>query len=264
MFLKERDFAGNQIQGARDYQEDAQAFVALKKGSDQKVERLLTVLTDGMGGANGGDYASESVLRAVVGYCAEYDFQDGLAMRVANETLVRAIIKDSSLDGMGCTLLATVMTDEALYWLSVGDSPLYLYRDGQISQINEDHSMMPLIKQLVDEGKLQPDAMKLHPHRNVLRSVIAGCKIDLIDCPPEALPIKPGDIVIVASDGIQTLSDESIGSIIESNYELTAEEITDKLLDALKDANRPRQDNASINVIRIPVDEPSSGASSES
>ena len=138
MFEKERDFGGNQIQGGRDYQEDAQAFGSLRKGSDDKVEILLTVLTDGMGGANAGDFASETVLREVVGYCAEFNFEDGIdeapkvldfAMKAANQAMAKAIDKDESLDGMGCTLLATLMTKDKLFWLSVGDSPLYLYRN---------------------------------------------------------------------------------------------------------------------------------------
>ena len=264
MFEKERDFAGNQIQGGRDYQEDAQAFGSLRKGPDDKVEILLTVLTDGMGGANAGDFASETVLREVVGYCAEFNFEDGIdeapkvldfAMKAANQAMAKAIDKDESLDGMGCTLLATLMTKDKLYWLSVGDSPLYLYRKGKMEQINEDHSMVPLIKQLIDEGKLKPEAVFTHPHRNALRSVMGGCEVDLIDCPRKALQLRPGDIVVVASDGIQSLSENSICSVIEKNYHLDAAAISEKLITAVEDVKRPRQDNTSVNVIRLPIRE---------
>jgi len=264
MLVIERDFAGSQIPGARPYQEDAQGFASLKEDTEGNIENLLTVLADGMGGENAGDFASKSVVQTFVDYCHDYgggeseaedeDLSEMLiaAMIAANEGLAIAIEKDPRLAGMGCTLLATVIVDQCLYWLSVGDSPLYLYRDSQIAQINEDHSMMPILEELLEEGRIQPEDLADHPDRNVLRSAMTGDEIELVDCPATGFPLKPGDIIIVASDGLQTLSEECILSKLERHKTLAADAITGKLLTAVSNAERPRQDNASINVIRIP------------
>ena len=263
MLVIEKDFAGSQIPGARPYQEDAQGFAALREAEDGcgHVECLLTVLADGMGGENAGDFASQSVVQTFVDYCHDVsgsvagEDTPGMllsAMKAANEGLTIAMQKDPSLEGMGCTLLATVVVDHLLYWLSVGDSPLYLYRDGQFAQINEDHSMMPVLQQLVEEGKIRPDELSNHPDRNVLRAAITGDEIELVDCPAAGFPLNPGDILIVASDGLQTLNEEAISSRLERHHTLTADAITRKLLTAVKRAKKPRQDNASINIIRIP------------
>mgnify|MGYP000041205587 CR=1 FL=1 len=264
MLKIERDFAGSQIPGARPYQEDAQGFASLKEDAEGDVESLLTVLADGMGGENAGDFASKSVVQTFVDYCHHFESKADVlagedmpkmllsAMAAANEGLADAMEKDPGLEGMGCTLLATVILDNSLYWLSVGDSPLYLYRDHQFVQINEDHSMMPVLQQLVEEGKIQAHELASHPDRNVLRAAMTGGEIELVDCPTAGFPLKPGDILIVASDGLQTLDEDCILSKLDRHSTLTADAITRKLLTAVKRAEKPRQDNASINVIRIP------------
>lgn len=261
MLAIERDFAGSQIPGARPYQEDTQGFAALKECADGNIESLLTVLADGMGGENAGDVASKSVVQTFVDYC--YDFGSELgeddtsemlysAMLASNKGLAVAIEQDPSLDGMGCTLLATLVVDRSLYWVSVGDSPLYLYRGSQLIQINDDHSMMPILQQLVDEGRIHLEQLKSHPDRNVLRAAITGDEVALVDCPRTGLPLLPGDIIIVASDGIQTLDEQCIMEELERHSSLTADGIVSKLLTAVIRAENPRQDNASINVIRVP------------
>ena len=261
MLTRDRNFAGKQIPGARPYQEDAQGFATLKEGDGGQVEVLLTVLADGMGGENAGDVASNSVVETFLDYCNDYHTKYGdqktpemlrSAMTAANEALATAIDKDQNLEGMGCTLLAAMVVDGVLYWISVGDSPLYLYREGKLSQINEDHSMMPLLRQLVDEGKIYTYELATHPHRNVLRSAMGGDEIELVDSPSAGVPLESGDIIIVASDGIQTLNENYILTSLDRYHDLTAEEITDKLLADIERAKRPRQDNASINVICIP------------
>lgn len=275
MLVMERDFAGRQIPGARPYQEDAQGFAALQEDSDGNVLTLLVVLADGMGGENAGDFASHCVVDTFVQFCHDYmekkesdeggDEQDSesrqvddipdmlrAAMNASNAALDAAIDNNIELDGMGSTLLAAVVTENSLHWLSVGDSPLFLYRDGEIAQVNEDHSMMPLLLDEVAAGTLSEAELAVHPDRNVLRAAMTGGSVDLVDCPSASFPLQPADILIVASDGIQTLDDESIKVRLDRHYSLPADGITQKLLKAVEREKRPRQDNASINTICIP------------
>ena len=262
MLVIERDFAGGQILGDRSHQEDTQGFVSLKDGVEGSVESLLTVLADGMGGENAGDVASENVVEHFVSFCHNLEHREdernipeilSAATLTANEGVAVAVEQDPSLEGMGCTLLATAVVDNILYWISVGDSPLYLYREGKLTQINEDHSMLPILERLVQEGKMSLQEFAVHPYRNTLRSAITGDELDLVDCPSAGLPLCPGDIIIVASDGIQTLSDKAIQNILEGCSACKADEIIERLLAAVQEAKKPRQDNASINVLRIPA-----------
>ncbi|BDS06927.1 hypothetical protein NT6N_19670 [Oceaniferula spumae] len=260
MLKIDQDFAGRQIPGDRPYQEDAQGFASLVENSESEVEVLLVVLADGMGGENAGDHASSSVVLRFVEFCHEFESTDRMtmqqmllcAMNTANNGLAADIETDPMLEGMGTTILAAVVSQDSLYWLSVGDSPLYLYRDGCLEQLNEDHSMMPLLERQVEDGFLHESQLATHPERNVLRAALTGEEITLVDCPQEGFRLLPGDVVIVASDGIQTLDEEQILDCIEKNLTLTADEITRELIEAVKAAAKPRQDNASINVIRIP------------
>ena len=220
---------------------------------------MLVIVADGMGGENAGDFASRCVVDTFVDYCDRYERKERTpamlrsAMLAANEALASAMDDNPDLEGMGTTLLAVVVTEHSLQWVSVGDSPLYLYRDGELSQINEDHSMMPLLIEQVKKGKLEEQDIGTHPDRNVLRAAMTGEELELVDCPLEAVSLMPGDIVIVASDGIQTLDEAAIKMRLDRHKSLTAEGITKKLLKAVVTVANPKQDNTSINVIRIPL-----------
>ncbi|MCP5536128.1 MAG: serine/threonine-protein phosphatase [Akkermansiaceae bacterium] len=279
MLLLDKDFAGVQIAGARPYQEDAQGFASLDAVAqvggesadtdpadsesvphgESGIGTLLVIMADGMGGENAGDFASRCVVDTFVDYCGRYARKERIpamlrsAMLAANQALAAAMDENPDLEGMGATLLAAVVTEGSLHWVSVGDSPLYLYRDGELSQINEDHSMMPLLLEQVANGTLNQQDIATHPDRNVLRAAMTGEEIELVDCPLEATLLLPGDIVIVASDGIQTLDQAAIKMRLDRHKNLTAEGITKKLLKAVVREANPKQDNTSINVIRIPL-----------
>jgi serine/threonine protein phosphatase PrpC len=258
MLIENRDFAGARIAGARPYQEDAQNFASLEEGKSGEVLTLLTVLADGMGGENAGNVASESVVNSMIAHCLQTPSPPSIpkmlrtGMQLANDHLLAQIQENPALDGMGCTLLATVVSEGSLYWISVGDSPLYLYRDGCLTQLNEDHSMMPLLLQQVEEGELDASELSTHPDRNVLRSAMTGDEIELVDCPSDAYPLMAGDILLVASDGLQTLDEKALERRLEWHQNLPADDIVSKLMAAVKKVNHPKQDNTSINVICIP------------
>jgi PPM family protein phosphatase len=275
MLIFEKDFSGAQIPGTRSYQEDSHCFAVLDRScdgvnsndldssqeSEAKVGTLLVVLADGMGGENSGDFASRCVVETFVDYCYHYSHANEestmlrSALMASNEALAMAIVKNPALEGMGTTLLAAVITEQKLHWVSVGDSPLYLYYNATLSQLNEDHSMRPILKAKLKNGEIEEQDLAKHPDRNLLRSALTGEKIELIDCPLEAMALQPGDIIIVASDGIQTLDDAAIKTRLDRHKGLDAEGITKKLLKAVVNEQNPKQDNTSINVIRIPLSE---------
>lgn len=245
------------IQGARDYQEDA-LVADFPLGS----EIGMIVLSDGMGGHAAGDVASKIVMTEVY---SELKFQSGdaegfelflpeillSAAQSANECISAHVEQTPESAGMGATLLGVVITNSRLYWISVGDSPLYLFRDGELHQINEDHSMAPQIDLMVVSGMLEPEAARNHPDRNALTSVLSGEEISKIDCPMEGIELCEGDIVIAASDGLQFLDENLIVDIVTENCDAQSMDLAQAFLDAIEDLSDPYQDNTSLSVVKI-------------
>ncbi|WP_309665965.1 protein phosphatase 2C domain-containing protein [Tabrizicola sp.] len=251
------DVASAISQGARDYQEDAITSDFLV-GADAG----FVVLADGMGGHAAGDVASKIVLTEVY---SELKFQyadvDAFEVRApeilrniadhANERLRHHARQHPETAGMGATLVVPVMLENRLFWISIGDSPLFLYRNGVLTQINEDHSMAPQIDYLVKSGLMDAKAGANHPDRNCLISVLMGSKIARVDCPPKPMMLRVGDIVICASDGLQFLPDAQIERLLTKNRKKRSTEIAEVLLDEIKRLDDPDQDNLSFCVIKV-------------
>jgi serine/threonine protein phosphatase PrpC len=251
------DVATALSRGQRHYQEDA-IVADFPIGSDTG----FAVLSDGMGGHSAGDVASKIVLTEVY---SELKLQSGAAETfaahvpdilesaalAANECIKSHVGQHPNTRGMGATLIAPVFLGTQLYWISVGDSPLYLFRDGSLSQLNEDHSMAPQIDLMVQSGLLDPEEGAEHPDRNCLTSVLIGEEIAQIDCPKEPFTVQDGDVLLAASDGLQFLDDDEIEDVLRSNATRPSTEIADLLMHELEELADPDQDNISFSVIRV-------------
>lgn len=251
------DAASALSQGERSYQEDA-VVADFSRGSEIGV----AVLADGMGGHAAGDVASKIVVTEVF---SELMFQRGDATAFEKSVITNlhdaamaanACLRDHvetypETRGMGATLVATVIINRHLYWISIGDSPLFLFRDGELSQLNEDHSMAPQIDFMVKSGLLNQDEAQCHPDRNTLTSVLFGEEIPRIDCPENPLELRTGDMLIVASDGLQFLSNDEIAAVLSATPQAYSAEIADNLLERLRQLNDPDLDNVSFSVVRL-------------
>jgi protein phosphatase len=247
-------------QGRRPYQEDALA-TDFSLGTDLG----FAVLADGMGGHAAGDVASKIVVTEVF---SELKLQSGNkgafvanlpeilrdAALSANDCVRGHIQNHAETSGMGATLLAPVFVGTRLFWISIGDSPLLLFRDGVLRQLNEDHSMAPQIDFMVQTGMLSEDAGRNHPDRSCLTSVLGGEEVPRIDCPTEPLDLQEGDILIAASDGIQYLSFAEIEEVLRARADEPSARIADALLSRLEAHDDPEQDNASFTVVKVAFD----------
>jgi protein phosphatase len=173
------------------------------------------------------------------------------AAHAANACLKAHVEACPETRGMGATLVATVIIQRNLYWLSVGDSPLYLYRDGLLIQLNEDHSMAPQIDFMVENGLMEPEEAQAHPDRSVLTSVLFGEAIPRIDCPADPVELEDGDVLLVASDGLQYLSPSQIKSILSTHQHADSNSIAEQLLNGVEQVDDPDLDNVSFSVIKV-------------
>lgn len=222
----------------------------------------FAVLADGMGGHAAGDVASKIVVTEV--------FSELKLMAGQTETFERnigSVLRDAAIganacvryhsetcptaQGMGATLVAPVLIMNRLYWVSVGDSPLFLFRNGTLRRLNEDHSLTAQFDYLVGKGLMKSEDALSHPDRNCLTSVLAGQEIQQIDCPQDPVELRHGDIIIVASDGLQFLAEDRIAELVSTQTNKSSAEISAALLQDLDELDDPGQDNVSLCVVKV-------------
>jgi len=124
-------------------------------------------------------------------------------------------------------------------------------RGGKVHRLNEDHSMAPLLDDAVKKGKLTSEEAAGHRDRNALRSAVSGAPIDLVDVTDEPEPLRRGDVLILASDGLLTLTEKEIAVLVSAQKSAGARAIVNKLLGAVSDKNKRRQDNTTIAAVLI-------------
>ena len=256
------EHASRATKGARSYQEDT---ALLWPGDDPFVspgpdatangeEGLVAVLADGMGGHAGGALASrlacETFVKAYAG--AEGSKRDRLVagLEAANATIADAVSENPMLAGMGSTLVGVVFGTDGVEWVSVGDSPLMLYRRGEIALLNEDHSLAPELDRLVEAGQLSEEQARRDPRRHMLRSAVTGDEIELVDVSQRPLAVEPGDYIILASDGLQTLESSEIERIIAAYAGDGANAVAAALIRAVEAVRDPHQDNTTVVAVR--------------
>jgi formylglycine-generating enzyme required for sulfatase activity/serine/threonine protein phosphatase PrpC len=248
----EFDIASDQIDGARDYQEDAYMVNQLGE-SDKGDVCALVIMADGMGGHAAGNVASNMVVatfnKTFQGQFPTSDVSDVLtnALNRSNEQIRASVKETPALRGMGCTMVSAYLQDDKLFWVSVGDSHLYLVRDRELIKQNADHSYGAYLDMMKEQGMEIEEQAGMS--RNMLMSAMTGEEISSIDVSETPIKVRPGDRVIVASDGLDTLG---AGAIIQySSWSATAKECVYALLKAVEDANKINQDNTTLIVVDI-------------
>jgi serine/threonine protein phosphatase PrpC len=243
-----------QIRGGRDYQEDSVAVHLLGADTGVHANELLLVLADGMGGHVSGEVASRLVVDC---FCSAYSNNPDAvpeallsSLEAANECIADAVLDAPELRGMGSTLVGCVIRDDRLSWISAGDSPLWVCRGRALQRLNADHSMVPLLESMVRSGELTREDMLTDPRRNLLRSALTGKTVELVDLCRQPFRLEAGDIVILASDGVETLSDGELAALLKEADAVTADELAGRVMAGLRSAARPSQDNASVVLYR--------------
>lgn len=219
----------------------------------------LFVVADGMGGHAGGDVASSIAVRRIARTDrldlatpqeAELALQQALVS--ANQEISETVADHPELTGMGTTVSALVRIGDAVATAHIGDSRIYLLRDGELSQITNDHTF---VQRLVETGRITPEEAAVHPRRSVLMRVLGD-----IDQFPEidtaVIGTLPGDRWMLCSDGLSSyVSEGRILAALESAA--SAERAATALVAEALDHGAP--DN--VTVIAIDIDRPGTAPS---
>ena len=183
---------------------------------DQSNRLGLVAVADGMGGHRAGEVASATALEALRAAVASGEpLRD--AIEGANDAVLEKSVSDQEFHGMGTTLTAGMLgSDRHLVVGHVGDSRAYLVRDGELSQITDDHS---LVEEMVRSGELTPEQAEVHPRRSVItRALGIDPQVEVDEYPIE---LQPGDRILFCSDGLTTMvRPDEIASILSREPDL--------------------------------------------
>jgi serine/threonine protein phosphatase PrpC len=225
----------------------------------------LAVVADGMGGYEGGQEASRLAVETLVAVYRDFggdDPQEALveALQAAHEQIRQYSFAHPELRGMGTTCTAAAIVrdtlgvagggenggknDYALYYVHVGDTRLYLIRDGQITRVTRDHSY---VGRLVESGMISREEAETHPQRNILTAAL-GTNPDLImDSPGRPEPLRPEDVLLICSDGLWgQVRDSEILDAVENK---SAEQAGRKLIELARERGGP--DNITVEILRL-------------
>jgi len=215
----------------------------------------MFVVADGMGGAQAGEVASRIAIET---------FQQGLPDSGPPEARLAELVRDANhriydrsraehgREGMGTTLTAAYLDDGQLAIAHVGDSRAYLLRDGELTRLTQDHS---LVDELVRQGKLTEEQAAEHPQRSIITRAL-GPEPE-VEVDTWTYPVRAGDTLLLCSDGLTSMvPEERMAEIIRSAA--TLEEAGDRLIDEANEAGG--RDNITVILWRIEEGEPEAEA----
>lgn len=238
-----------------------------RKGNEDSLfvnpEMRLFVVADGMGGHAAGEVASRIAVDSInefvclTGGDDEITWPFGLdesisydgnrlktAVRYANRKVLDATRESSEYEGMATTVAAVLVDGDTANLAHVGDSRIYLFREGQLSLLTNDHSW---VNEQLQNGVLTAEQARTHPLRNVVTRALGGRNDLLVEM--QAHPMLTGDLLLLCSDGLTTmLPDEEIGRLVrEADGDVTS------AADALvAEANaRGGEDNITVVLVRF-------------
>lgn len=200
---------------------------------DLTSEVSWAVVCDGMGGANGGNIASEAAVKVISdkltsGYHVgmnDNSVKNLLISSVdANITLYSMANNNEELSGMGTTVVLAVRSTDTLYISNVGDSRIYIVSDSGITQVTTDHSV---VQMMVDNGEITPEEAKEHPKKNVITRALGVDPEVRIDYSQEQL--NEDDLVLLCTDGLTNYVDDEV--ILEVCKTEDRYKIADKLVE---------------------------------
>ncbi len=178
---------------------------------DVNANRGLFIVADGMGGHAAGEVASEMAVELLTRELAtipdegdrERQARIGDALRLANKNIHERTIDETEKHGMGTTVSALILKDGRYFIGQVGDSRVYLLREGELKQLTKDHSY---VQEQVDAGVLTPEQARYHPYSNVITRCVGSAS----EVQPDTLvgDVRDGDVFLLATDGLTGMVDD--------------------------------------------------------
>lgn len=228
------------------------SYLYWEPDADEELSRKgrLAVIADGMGGYDGGQEASRlavDTVRRIYERDFNNDAQSALVngLRTAHDSILRYAVEHPQFANMGTTCTAISIVERRLFFAHVGDSRLYLLRQGNAARLTRDHSY---VGRLVESGLVSSADAESHPQRHILTAALGSGREVFPDMPEQPLLLEEGDVLVLCTDGLWSV----VGELELSRIASTASpaEACTKLVHAALERGGP--DNVTVLVLRIP------------
>lgn len=201
--------------GTRNSQQDSIRF----QGTDNSV---VCAVCDGMGGLSGGERASALVAEGITQSLTEHAQSENIPLEMGRAALrlnekVKSLRDDNDQKiEAGTTLTTVFIRDGHLFWCSIGDSHIYLFRNNRLEQLNIDHNLGVQLDQMVEEGTLTAEEARNHPQREALTSYLGIRELTRISGNQNPIPLQKGDLLLQCTDGLyRSLPAQDLAEILE-------------------------------------------------
>lgn len=227
--------------GRRQYQQDSLGHSIVLDGKG-----LLAVVADGMGGLKDGDKVSQQiVLRTLeLGAQLQPGQEEGALYRILNQVNedVNRTLTPEGLYKCGSTMIAVLVQGGHFQWISVGDSRIYLYREGYVNQLSRDHDLLQAWMPEILSGQRTMEASLSDPDARKLTSFIGMGKLRYVDGSLQPIELLPGDRLVLMSDGVYgEVSEEQLAAILKQHPE--PQQAANALDQQVQANQNPYQDN---------------------
>jgi len=234
-----------QILGRRKEQEDSYKIVSNEKG-------VLAVLADGMGGFSNGKLASSTAVKT---FADEFTKAPSILpiekfIAETSRNCNTRVIENSKGENSGTTLVAVVISGGYLYWASIGDSAIVLFRNCEFINLNKKHIFQSVLEEKFIMGEISSEELKNNSYKKRLTSYIGHKGFNDIEISRKALELRKGDKIILCSDGVyNSVTEIEMERVLSKK--ITPECACDEIIEIIKRKNSPKQDNATIIVLEI-------------
>lgn len=219
--------------------EDQQDSFGISDCSDEKLVKekgVFAIVADGMGGLDNGKESSSLVVDSMMKYFTEKPFISAVPIELrnmlvsANSQLLQHLAQKGSVRS-GSTAVSVIIKDNELYWISIGDSRIYLFRNKKIYTLNRDHVYGAELLQKAIDGEISFDEVLTHPDRKALTSYMGISEITEIDQNIKPFRLLPGDKIVLCSDGVYgSLEENELIEALKSDAQNAAFELEQKVL----------------------------------
>jgi protein phosphatase len=254
--------------------EDRFAVSAYLAGRTGATPSVLAVVSDGIGGHRAGEVAAEMAVESISHMVAQSDAHSPLAIldhaiQVTSDAIAARAKDDSQRLGMGTTCACAWVIGSRLYIASVGDSRVYLLRNGSLMQLTTDHTW---VQEAVEKGILTPQEAPRHPNVHVIRRYLGSPRTPHADVrlrlakeetdtqarSNQGLPLLAGDVILLCTDGLtDMLTDEEIESAVSG---MDIQPAAQRLVSAACD--RGGKDNITVVMMLVPPEAVAGGRKS--
>lgn len=236
--------------GKRASQQDSFAVSDEKDENLCRKKGIIAIVADGMGGLSDGDKISSMVTLSLLKHFYEKPLADfpgnTLLEMLKNANKEVNVFLKNKTERCGSTLVTGIIREKKLYWLSVGDSHIYLYRSGNLIQLNREHTYKEELDLKIVNGELDIEEAMKNPQKTALTSYIGMGHLEKIDKNSNPVELQKGDRLIFATDGVfGTMKENQIASVMQYPMEESIRRMNDWIMAVGKN----NQDNYTAVVI---------------